>query len=135
MKHQQDGKFREAKHLYQEILDSEVMEELCRGSGMDGGTEGEAVMAHDSTITRLKYLIYKNLASIAREQGDYSTAVDAYIEVWIREGEEGDWAGKRESERKEGGKHTVIMRELRSNYMYMYMYVIHMGVPLIGFQH
>ena len=86
MKHQQDGKFREAKHLYQEILDSEVMEELCRGSGMDGRAEGEVMIAHDSTITRLKYLIYKNLASIAREQGDYSAAVDAYIEVWIKEG-------------------------------------------------
>ena len=81
MKHQQDGKFREAKQLYQEILDSEVMEELCREPGMDGGGEGEATTAHDNTITRLKYLIYKNLASIAREQGDYSAAVDAYIEV------------------------------------------------------
>lgn len=84
MKHQQDGQFAEAKHLYQEILESEVMEELCasgRGSRGDG-TSSEAV-AQTSTITRLKYLIYKNLASIAKEQGDYSAAVDAYIEVYM----------------------------------------------------
>lgn len=83
MKQQQDGKFREAKQLYQEILDSEVMVEVGRDSGRHGGVEGEATIARDSTITRLKYLIYKNLASIAKEQGDYSAAVDAYIEVWI----------------------------------------------------
>ena len=84
MKHQQDGEFAEAKHLYQEILESEVMEELCasgRGSGADG-TSGE-IVAQASTITRLKYLIYKNLASIAKERGDYSAAVDAYIEVYV----------------------------------------------------
>ena len=92
MKHQQDGKFREAKQLYQETLDSEVMEELCapgRGSEVDGWAEGEAIVVQDSTITRLKYLIYKNLASIAKEQGDYSAAVDAYIEVWSKGEEEG----------------------------------------------
>ena len=85
MKHQQDGQFSEAKRLYQEILDSEVMEELCalgRSSGVDG-VAGEATVAQNSTITRLKYLIFKNLASIAKEQGDYSAAVDAYIEVWL----------------------------------------------------
>ena len=92
MKHQQDGKFREAKQLYQEILDSEVMEELCApggGSVVDGRVEGEATAVQNNTITRLKYLIYKNLASIAKEQGDYSAAVDAYIEVWVQ-GEEGE---------------------------------------------
>ena len=86
MKHQQDGEFAKAKHVYQEILESEIMEELCvsaagRGSGMDS-TSTEAA-AQTSTITRLKYLIYKNLASIAKEQGDYSAAVDAYIEVCV----------------------------------------------------
>ena len=88
MKQQQDGQFMEAKQLYQEILDSEVMVELCRASGMNDGAEGEAMIAQNSTITRLKYLIYKNLASIAKEQGDYSAAVDAYIEVWIEGKEE-----------------------------------------------
>ena len=84
MKHQQDGKFREAKHLYQEILDSEIMEELSAPggrSGVDGGQAEKVATAQDSTIVRLKYLILKNLASIAKEQGDYSAAVDAYIEV------------------------------------------------------
>lgn len=36
-----------------------------------------------STILRLKYLIYKNLATIARETGDLSAAVDAYIQVHV----------------------------------------------------
>ncbi len=35
-----------------------------------------------STILRLKYLIYKNLATIAKETGDLSAAVDAYIQVY-----------------------------------------------------
>ena len=34
-----------------------------------------------NTILKLKYLIYKNLAAIAREEGDLSAAMDAYIEV------------------------------------------------------
>ena len=34
-----------------------------------------------STMLRIKFLIYKNIASIARQQGDYSAAADAYIEV------------------------------------------------------
>lgn len=82
MKHQQDSQFSKAKHLYQEILESEVMEELCAsGRGSGTGEMSSEAMAQTSTITRLKYLIYKNLASIAKEQGDYSAAVDAYIEV------------------------------------------------------
>ncbi len=36
-----------------------------------------------STILKLKYLIYKNLATIAKETGDLSAAVDAYIQVHI----------------------------------------------------
>lgn len=66
---QQEGKWLEAKALYCEILDSELMEE--------SGEEWTA----SSTILRLKFLIFKNLASIAREQGDLSAAADAYIEV------------------------------------------------------
>ena len=68
MKLQQEGKWEEAKALYCEILESEVMEE----------SEGSPL---SSTILRLKFLIYKNIASIAREQGDFSAAADAYIEV------------------------------------------------------
>lgn len=34
-----------------------------------------------NTILKLKYLIYKNLAAIAREEGDLAAAMDAYIEV------------------------------------------------------
>jgi hypothetical protein len=100
MKQQQDGKFREAKQLYQEILDSEVMVEVCRDSGLHDGAVGEATIARDSTITRLKYLIYKNLASIAKEQGDYSAAVDAYIEVWIKGEEENKVTGRGEIRRE-----------------------------------
>ena len=84
MKHQQDGQFDEAKHLYQEILESEIMEEMGASSGGIGseGSAGDASV-QTSTITRLKYLIYKNLASISKEQGDYSAAVNAYIEVCV----------------------------------------------------
>lgn len=68
MKLQQEGKWEEAKALYCEILESEVMEDDSPLSG---------------TILRLKFLIYKNIASIAREQGDLSAAADAYIEVCV----------------------------------------------------
>ena len=69
IKLQQEGKWREAKQLYCEILDSELMED-------DGDWTAS------STILRLKFLIYKNIASIAREHGDLSAAADAYIEVF-----------------------------------------------------
>ena len=69
MKLQQEGKWGEAKALYCEILESEVME------------DGDDAPALSSTILRLKFLIYKNIASIAREQGDLSAAAEAYIEV------------------------------------------------------
>lgn len=72
MKLQQEGKWKEAKAIYCELLESEVMEE-------GGGDSEEAPPS--STILRLKFLIYKNIASIAREQGDLSAATDAYIEV------------------------------------------------------
>jgi hypothetical protein len=71
MKLQQEGRWEEAKTLYCEILESEVMEE--------GDSSADAPLS--STILRLKFLIYKNIASIAREQGDFSAAADAYIEV------------------------------------------------------
>ena len=71
MKLQQEGKWGEAKALYCEILDSELMEE-------------DKDWTTSSTILRLKFLIYKNIASIAREQGDLSAAADAYIEVSMR---------------------------------------------------
>lgn len=71
MKLQQEGKWREAKALYCEILESEVVE--------GGGDSAEAPPS--STILRLKFLIYKNVASIAKEEGDLSAAIDAYIEV------------------------------------------------------
>ena len=32
-------------------------------------------------LFKLKFLIYKNLGTIARDRGDHSTAVDAYIQV------------------------------------------------------
>ena len=41
-----------------------------------------------NTILKLKYLIYKNLAAIAKEEGDLSAALDAYIEVRRRHGQE-----------------------------------------------
>lgn len=41
-----------------------------------------------NTILKLKYLIYKNLAAIAKEEGDLSAALDAYIEVRWRHGQE-----------------------------------------------
>ena len=71
MRLQQDGDLMQAKELYREILDSEVMEEACQVGGA----------SEVSTIVKLKYLVYKNIAGIAREQGDLSAAVDAYIEV------------------------------------------------------
>ena len=71
MRLQQEGDLLQAKELYREILDSEVMEEACQ---VGGASEG-------STIVKLKYLVYKNIAGIAREQGDLSAAVDAYVEV------------------------------------------------------
>ena len=72
MKLQQEGKWEEAKTLYRDILESEVME---------GGAATEAPPS--STILRLKFLVYKNIASVAKQQGDYSAAADAYIEVNI----------------------------------------------------
>ncbi len=68
MKLQQEGKWEAAKALYCEVLESEIMEE---------GLEAPL----PSTLLRLKFLIYKNIASIAKEQGDLSAAADAYIEV------------------------------------------------------
>lgn len=72
MKLQQEGKWEEARTLYRDILESEVME---------GGAATEAPPS--GTILRLKFLVYKNIASVARQQGDYSAAADAYIEVSI----------------------------------------------------
>ena len=37
--------------------------------------------SQNNTLSKLKYLVYKNMAAIARERGDLSAAVDAYIEV------------------------------------------------------
>lgn len=74
MKLQQEGKFLEAKALYCEILESEVMEE----------DRASVDAPLSSTILRLKFLIYKNVASISREQGDLSAAADAYIEVCMK---------------------------------------------------
>ena len=74
MKHQQDGEMEKAKTIYREILESEIMEVVC--------SDGSASIA-TSTILKLKYIIYKNFASIARDQGDLSAAVDAYIEVLL----------------------------------------------------
>lgn len=76
MKYQQSGEWRKAKELYCEILESAVMEEACQSSD-------ESFQISTSTIGRLKFLIYKNIASISREQGDLSAAIDAYIEVNI----------------------------------------------------
>ena len=74
MKSQQSGEWNKARELYCEILESEVMEDVCR-------TTEESFQLSTSTIGRLKFLIYKNLASISREQGDLSAAIDSYIEV------------------------------------------------------
>lgn len=68
MRLQKDGDLKQAKKLYCEILKSEVMEEASTVSDV-------------STIVKLKYLLYKNVAGILREEGDLSGAVDAYIEV------------------------------------------------------
>ncbi len=65
---QQDGDLSQAKEIYREILESELMEEV-------GGA------SQHTTLSKLKYLVYKNVAAIAREQGDLSAAVDSYIEV------------------------------------------------------
>ena len=70
---QQEGRWEQAKAMYCEILESELMEEAG----------GSAESLSSSTVLRLKFLIYKNVASIAKEQGDISAAVDAYIEVVI----------------------------------------------------
>ena len=75
MKHQQDGDWGKAKALYCEILESELMEEACES------VISSSPPPSSSTITRLKCLIYKNMASIAEEQGDLSAAMDACIEV------------------------------------------------------
>ncbi len=77
MKYQQSGEWRKAKELYCEILESAVMEEACQSSD-------DSVRVSTSTIGRLKFLIFKNIASISREQGDLSAAVDAYIEVGMK---------------------------------------------------
>lgn len=37
-----------------------------------------------TTLSKLKYLVLKNIAVIARELGDLSAALDAYIEVCVR---------------------------------------------------
>ena len=74
MKLQQEGKWEEARALYCEILESEVL-------GAAESEEAAAEAPPSSTIQRLKFLVYKNIASIAREQGDLSAAADAYIEV------------------------------------------------------
>ena len=42
-------------------------------------SDGASVQS--STLLKLKFLIYKNLAGIAKERGDLSAAVDAYIQV------------------------------------------------------
>ena len=34
-----------------------------------------------SMILKVKYLTFKNLAGMAKEQGDLSAAIDAYIQV------------------------------------------------------
>ncbi len=65
---QQDGDLAQAKEIYREILESELMEDV-------GGA------SQHTTLSKLKYLVYKNMAAIAREQGDLSAAVDSYIEV------------------------------------------------------
>ena len=62
---QQDGDLSQAKEIYREILESELMEEV-------GGA------SQHTTLSKLKYLVYKNVAAIAR---DLSAAVDSYIEV------------------------------------------------------
>ena len=49
------------------------MEEACQVGGASQNT----------TLSKLKYLVYKNMAAIARERGDLSAAVDAYIEVQL----------------------------------------------------
>jgi len=72
IQHQQSGQFGEAQALYQEVLESEVMEEAEEEAMGDIKT---------NTILKLKYLIYKNLAAIAREEGDLAAAMDAYIEA------------------------------------------------------
>lgn len=77
MKHQQEGEWVKAKALYCEILESELMEEACGSSATS-----PSFLPSSSTIARLRFLIYKNMASIAKEQGDLSAAVDACIEVY-----------------------------------------------------
>ena len=52
---------------------------------MDDETTGDI---RTNTILKLKYLIYKNLAAITKEEGDLSAALDAYIEVRGRHGQE-----------------------------------------------
>lgn len=76
MQLQQEGKWEDAKVIYCEILESEIMEMAS----------SSAEASASSTILRLKFLIFKNIASIAQEQGDLSAAADAYIEVVIMEG-------------------------------------------------
>ena len=44
-----------------------------------GRTEGASV--ETSPVLKVKYLTYKNMASIAKEQGDFSAALEAYIQV------------------------------------------------------
>lgn len=44
-----------------------------------GHAEGASV--ETSPVLKVKYLTYKNIATIAREQGDFSAALEAYIQV------------------------------------------------------
>eukprot|EP00731_Ephydatia_muelleri_P016867 Em0009g1291a len=81
LKCQQDGKLEEAKSLYQEILDSEVLQEVSQGHAQGASVE-------TSPVLKVKYLTYKNIATIAREQGDFSAALEAYIQASSIDGSE-----------------------------------------------
>lgn len=93
LKCQQDGKLDEAKSLYQEILDSEVLQEVsAKLYTQIGGprnlvlaqvsqSHAEGASVETSPVLKVKYLTYKNIATIAREQGDFSAALEAYIQV------------------------------------------------------
>jgi hypothetical protein len=67
MKCQLDGLLDKAQLLYTEILQSEII--------MNNDSTGS------STLMKVKFLILKNLATIAKEKNDLSTAVATYIEV------------------------------------------------------
>ena len=44
-----------------------------------------------NTLQRVKFLILKNLASIAKEKDEMSTAIAAYIEVMNKNRNETEW--------------------------------------------